>query len=58
MCLFSFDVESDFRGGFIHHALVGFVVLSVAAPAFAEDKEAPSAEEVIGHLPEEQQQAV
>jgi hypothetical protein len=43
---------------FIRHALVGLVVMSVAAPAFAEDKEAPSAEEVIGDLPEEQQQAV
>jgi hypothetical protein len=43
---------------FIRHAFVGLVVLSVAAPAFAEDEEAPSAEEVIGDLPEEQQQAV
>ncbi len=43
---------------FIRHALVGLVILSVAAPAFAEDEEAPSAKEVIGDLPEEQQQAV
>ena len=47
---------------FIRHALVVFIAMSLAAPAFAEEGEpaedAPSSEEVIGDLPEEQQEAV
>ena len=59
---------------FIRHALVVFIAMSVAAPAFAEEGEATqtpaaspdseaaeepkSSEEVIGDLPEEQRKAV
>ncbi len=59
---------------FIRHALVVFIAMSVAAPAFAEEGEAAqtpaaspdseaaeepkSSEEVIGDLPEEQRKAV
>jgi hypothetical protein len=56
--------------GFIRHALVALVVMSATGTALAEegetaetpgaspDTEAPSAEEVIGNLPEEQQKVV
>ena len=47
---------------FIRHALLVFIAMSVAAPAFAEEGEPTekprSSEEVIGDLPQEQQEAV
>jgi len=42
----------------IRHALVVFIAMSLAAPAFAEEGEPPTSEEVIGDLPQEQQEAV